>query len=84
MNFAKLFKVTLVILFFQIAAQAAEVIDLGKVKVDGAARGPEIQMVGDDPIAQKALRKAIIDEISKTEPALLQELEAYGRKGVTK
>ncbi len=66
-------------LLFQLASHAAEVIDLGKVNVDGAARGPEIQIIGDDPIAKKALRKAIVDEVSKSEAALLKELNAYGK-----
>ncbi len=68
-------------LLYQLAAHASEVIDLGKINVDGAARGPEIQIIGDDPIAKKALRKVIVDEISKSEPELLKELRAYGQVG---
>ena len=68
------------LLLYAAHSYAGEVIDLGKVNVDGAARGPEVQMVGSDPVAKAGLRKVILEDLRHSETALLQELDNYTRK----
>lgn len=62
------------------SVRAADVIDLGEVKIEGAARGPEIQMIGSDNLSNRALEKIILNEIRSSETELLSQLESFAKR----
>lgn len=54
-----------------------EVIDLGSLQIDGAARGPEIQYIDSQRLNDRAAGKLLIRQLEKLEGTLLSP-EALG------
>lgn len=55
------------------AFAAREVIDLGSLKIEGAARGPEIHMIDAGRLGKTTAERFALDELARLERQLLTE-----------
>lgn len=64
--------IALGLLALGLPALAAEVIDLGKLNVEGAARGPEIQFIRPLRPDEEALGRLLLSQMKELEESLLK------------
>lgn len=64
-------KLTWMIMLVSLSAFAGEVIDVGKYKVQGTMRGPEVQYIDADRVDVNTASKMVQDQLKSMENELL-------------
>jgi len=70
-------------IFLAAAPKAREVVDLGSLKVEGAARGPEVRLIDAGRLDGTTAERLVFDELADVESRLLGLSPALPSKSAT-